>query len=214
MAKSRNVKVDLSDVDTDGPGVVPDDDYLIAVKKVEEKEGESSGEPYLNWQLKIKKGDHKGKILYHITTLQPQGLFNLRKTLEAGGIEIPSRAMDLDLDELENLEFMVTTEQEEYKGKNRSRVIDTYPVGGEKSSEDDDEAPTPKKKSKDEDDESPAPKKKGKKAKFEEGQKVKFEVDGDDMVGKIVSVSEEDSKATIKVKGEEWDVDFSDLEAA
>lgn len=215
MAKSkRSLKVDLSDVDTEGPSAVAEGDHHVVVEEVEEKEGESSGAPYLNWKLKVKSGDEKGKIVYHITSLQPQALFNLRKTLEAAGMEISDRAMEIDLDELEGLEFMVTIEHEEYKNKTRSRVVDTFSIdGGEEPAEEeakgktDDDEPKAEKK---------APKKAGKKEepKFEKGQMVEFNDGEKDVTGKIVSINEEDAKATVKVKGEEWEVDISDLTSA
>lgn len=238
MAKSkRSLSVDLSDVDVDGPGRVSEGDHKVKVLEVTEEEGAESGKPYLNWKLKVIKGaedDDKGKTLYHITSLQAQALFNLRKTLEAAGIEIPNKAMNLDLDELEGLTFMVTTEDEEYKGKKRSRVIDTYSEdgGSEEAEADEKPAKSKKKDAEEEADEKPAKGKKGKDAEeeddskskkkpaskksksFSEGELVTFDNDGDEMTGKVVSIDEDEAKATVKVKGEEWEVDFADLTSA
>lgn len=223
MAKKRLVNVDLSDVESGGGSRVSEGDHKVKVKEVTEEEGEKSGEPYLKWVLKVVEGNEEkdnGKVLYHNTTLQPQGLFNLRRTLEAAGIEIPDSAMDIDLDELEDLEFMVTTEDDEYDGKTKSKIIDCFSADGKEEKEDEDEKPkkSSKKEEKEDDDEKPAkksgPSKKASKkdeAEWEVGQRVSFEADGDTLTGKIVDVDSDEAKATVKVKGEDWTCDFADL---
>jgi len=73
-------------------------------------------------------------MLYHICTLAHDGLFNLRATLEALNIEVPSSKMKIDmafLNELKGLEFGVSTENEIYKKKEKSRVVDVFSLEGE-----------------------------------------------------------------------------------
>src|SRR5690606_11994980 len=82
--------------------------------------------PYLKWVLEIIDGKHKGKVLYHNTSLQPQALFSLRNTLEALGMEVPQTVVELDLDNLIGLKAAVSVEIEVYQGKEKSRVVEVF----------------------------------------------------------------------------------------
>lgn len=215
--KGRSISVDMEGV-TSGGFSVPDADYKVKVVEVTEEEGADSGEPYLSWELEIIEGKHKGAKLYHITSLQKQALFNLRRTLEACGMEIPDSAMDLDLDELTDLTLGVTTEQEEYKGKKKSKVIDTFnpdaPDEEDEDQDEEDEAPKKKKKKVEEDDgeEDETPKKKKKVEEDEEEEeeapkKKKKKVEEED------EEEEEDPAPKKKKKVEEDEEDEEEDEA-
>src|SRR5690606_28865621 len=96
--KKKNVlKVDFTNVEPGGK--VPEGDYPVVVKEITVEESQN-GNPYLKWVFSVADGRHKGKQLYHHTSLQPQALFNLRNTLEALGMEVPQKAIQLDLDNL------------------------------------------------------------------------------------------------------------------
>lgn len=126
------ISVDFTDVET--RSVIPEDDYAVKVVDVTEEEGDKG--PYLNWELKITEGEHKGTTLWHITSLTPQSLWNLRATLEALGEEVPDSKLDVDLSELKGGEMGVTVEVEKYKGRNKNAVVDVFVLGEEEGSED------------------------------------------------------------------------------
>jgi len=127
--KGRVINVDFTGVKSGGgASKVPEGEYLVKVVEVEEGTSEKSGKSYLNWVLEITEGKYKGKRLYHITSLQPQALFNLRNTLEACGIEVPESPQDINLDDLPDYEMGVEVEIEEYEGKKRSKVVGTFPA--------------------------------------------------------------------------------------
>lgn len=139
MAKKRNkkknvLKVDFTNVEPGGK--VPEGDYPVVVKEITVEESQN-GNPYLKWVFSVADGRHKGKQLYHNTSLQPQALFNLRNTLEALGMEVPQKAIQLDLDNLIGLKAAVAVEVEQYQGKERSRVVEVFPL--EELIEDDEE---------------------------------------------------------------------------
>ncbi len=138
-SKKNIVKVDFTGVEAGGR--VPEGDYIVKVKEVTVEESQS-GNPYLKWVLEVADGRHSGKKLYHNTSLQPQALFNLRATLEALGMEVPQRALNLDLDTLIGLSCAVSVETENYQGRDRARVVEVFHVEDlieEYDDEDDDE---------------------------------------------------------------------------
>jgi len=139
--KGRVVSIDFTGVKSGGGGgdKIPEGEYLVTVKEVNEEVSEKSGKPYLNWVLEIAEGKYAGKRLYHITSLQPQALFNLRNTLEAAGVEVPEKLVDVNLDDLIDRVLGVSVEHEEYQGKKKSKVVDTFAPEDMEGDDDDDE---------------------------------------------------------------------------
>lgn len=132
MAKEKGGKttvgVDFTNVSEGGGGTrVPAGDYAVKVKKVLAKES-SNDKPYLNWELEGLNGALKGKTIYHTTSLQEQALFNLRNTLMACKVDVPKSKMKIDLKKLIGLIMGITVEDDEYKGKIKSAVVDVFPV--------------------------------------------------------------------------------------
>jgi len=129
MAKKKKGKGEVISVDftgVKGSNRVPEGEYKVKVVAITMEESEKSEQPYLKWELEITEGKHKGKKLYHITSLQPQALFNLRNTLEALGVEVEEKAMKLNLNDYIGLEMGVVVEIETYQGNARSRVVDVF----------------------------------------------------------------------------------------
>jgi hypothetical protein len=130
---SRVIAVNFKGVSTDGGAVVvPEDNYEVEAISNEVADGPKA--QYVNWKLKIRSGEFKDKSLYHITTLAPEGLFNLKATIEAMGFEVPDSLVNLNLDTYLHVPFGVTTENEiqakgKGKGKERSRIVDVFPLG-------------------------------------------------------------------------------------
>lgn len=129
---SQGFVVDFTGVEIGQRGVrLPEGDYRVKVIGVDQREAESSGAEYLNFKLEIRtKGEGKGKTVYHTCSLQPQALFNLRSTLAALGLEVPQKRIRIKPAILVGKEMMVTLADDEYQGRIRSRVVDTFPIGG------------------------------------------------------------------------------------
>lgn len=134
-AKSKTaVKVDFTGVEASGN--LAEGRYLFTVDGIPEiKTSESSGNDYINWRFKAASGS-----VWHITSLAPQALFNLRNTLEALGVEVEETAMELDLTEYEGLTCGGEVEHEVYGGKKRARLIDIFPESELDGDENDDAA--------------------------------------------------------------------------
>ena len=137
--KSKNVvKVDMTDVKAGGV-VLPEGDYTVEVNEVEMVESGASGKQYLKWEMAVTEGPHKGAKLWHNTSLQQQALFNLKGVLISCGVNVPEGKLDLDLDDLEGRIMGVTVKHEEYEGKTKARIVETFPIDDTESAEDDEE---------------------------------------------------------------------------
>lgn len=137
MAKKSNVlKVDFSGVSERAGFRIPAGDYIVKVKNVEQKVGETSGKPYLNWEFEVISGGDKstkGKTVYFTTSLQPQALFNLRSVLIALGQDVPKKLVQIDLGKLKGKVLGVTVEDDEYRDESgkkvkKSSVVEVFPV--------------------------------------------------------------------------------------
>lgn len=109
---------------------VPEGDYAMKLKKVSQKKGSDSGEPYLLVGFELSKGPEKGnkKVLSHNFSLQPQSLWNFRNFLEACGKQIPSKKLKIDLDKLLNLQCAGTVIDDEYEGRRQSNISAFFPL--------------------------------------------------------------------------------------
>lgn len=135
-AKAKtSVKVDFTGVEASGNH--PEGRFLFTVEGVPEiKTSDNSGNDYINWKLKSSMG-----MVWHMTSLAPQALFNLRNVLESLGLEVEQSAMDLDLTELEGLTCGGEVEHEVYGGKKRARLIDIFPESELEEQEEGEEKP-------------------------------------------------------------------------
>lgn len=127
------LKVDFGGVDKEirrggGAPHIPEGDYLAKIIDSEVRESEKSGSRYLSWKLTVAQGEFKGKTLYHITSLKPEALWNLRNFIHAAtGKNVAGKALNVDTSALEGKVIAVTVEDDEYEGKVRSRIVDTRP---------------------------------------------------------------------------------------
>lgn len=123
---AKPLVIDFTNVE-EGGFAVPNGKYVVKVKKIEQKTS-AAGAAYFNWELMILQGPHKGKKLFHITSLKAAALFNLRNTLIALGVPVPKGKLKLDLKALIGKIMGVTVVNEQYEGKDRPKIKDTFPV--------------------------------------------------------------------------------------
>lgn len=213
--KSRSISVDMEGVESGGR--VADGDYKLTVEEIEIKEGVDSGNEYLNFIFEVEGG---GKV-YHICSLQPQALFNLRSTLEALEVEVPDSVMDIDLDDLEGLECAGTIANEVYQGKKNPKIVELFTLDeldpDNTPNNDHEEEEEPKKRSKKEKKDKKEKKKKSKKSKRKDsidiGDDVTFDDDGDEVAGEVTDI--ENDVVTIKDEdGDEWEVEIDEVSLA
>lgn len=213
--KKGSVSVDFSGVESGGGRAVPDGNYTLEVKEVTEEES-SEGNPYLKWVYVITDGPCKGAKVYDNTSLQPQSLWRLKTLLECFGVEVPDSSMDLDLSEYIEQTVDAEVTNEDYQGKQRARITGFLGAGGEGISAKDASKPSKKKDDDDDDAEDDKPAKGGAKKKttapkLKEGAKVQFKDDADKTLKGVITAISGD-EVTVDVKGEEWELQASEVE--
>lgn len=148
----KKVKIDFGGVDKEirkggRAAHVPEGDYLAKPVKAELRKSEKGGGRYFNWRFQItapKK--YAGKTLYVNTSLKPDALWNLRNLINAClGKNVAGKAVNFDPEKCYGKVCGITVEDDEYKDKMRSQIVDFFPESDYNAGGDDDE---------DEDDES------------------------------------------------------------
>lgn len=183
--KRSDVTVDFTDVESGGRSV-PDDNYLLEVVSVEEKESQE-GNQYLAWKWKVAEGTYKGVTVYDNTSLKPTALWRLKGLLEAMGEEVNGK-FGLNLGSYKGNKVMCVVANETYQGKQKPRITDFLREA----------APS-----------APAASSKGPK----KGAKVTFEYEGEEMSGIVASASGDVVVVEVEVNGskEEWELAASDI---
>jgi len=146
------VVVDFSDTESRGgkrsgrSAHLPEGDY--AAKCIEAKLDKSSEKetPGVFVTYEISKGEYKGKRVRDALWLTDKSLWRVRQTLEAMGIDVPSKRVKINPKSMVGKTVAITLEDEEYENRVRSRVTDTFLLsefdelnGDEDEEEDEDE---------------------------------------------------------------------------
>jgi hypothetical protein len=123
---------------------IPEGDYLVKIVSADLKSTDE-GTKYFAWKFQVAKGDEKGAPLYNNTSLQPHALFGLRNLIHAvTGKNVAGKAVNFDPETLYGKVIAVTVEDEEYKDKMRSRIVDMRPkeelnIDGDEDDDDEEE---------------------------------------------------------------------------
>lgn len=190
--KRSGVEVDFTGVESGGRSV-PEGNYQLEVVSCEEKES-SEGNPYLAWKYKVSEGAYKGATIYDNTSLTAKALWRLKNLLEAMGVEVPSGKMGLDLKSYVGNKVWVKIVNEVYQGKEKPRVGEflreaPHGVGAE--------APSGGKS-------------------IKKGQTVKFDYEGTEMSGVVVSLDSQNVVVKVAMEDgedEEWELSLSEVQA-
>lgn len=121
--------IDFTDVG-EGFSIPPEGDYVCKVKTITLEDGQKG--KYLKWTLVIGTGPEKGSQVFHNTTLVPAGLFNLRNTIMACGIDVPKSTMQINTDAYIGKIVGITVSHREYEKdgqkKKAAQVAEIYRV--------------------------------------------------------------------------------------
>jgi len=133
------IRVNMSGVQ-DRPEALPAGYYQAAVLSVEQKVGKDSGQPYLKWTFQVGgEGEepYAGRKAFFNTTLAPQGLFNLKRTLKALGYEDEALQGEFEFDpnDVTGLDCTLVVVPDVYQGETVSRVDRVLPAGTSSASE-------------------------------------------------------------------------------
>lgn len=121
--------VDFTSVE-DGFKLPPEGDYVCKVKSITLEDGQKG--KYLKWTLVIGTGSEKGTSVIHNTTLVPAGLFSLRNTLTALGVDVPKSSLRVNTDAYIGKIVGITVSHREYERdgqkKKAAQVAEIYQV--------------------------------------------------------------------------------------
>jgi len=149
MANPTKVSIDFSDTNSregkkgNRSAHVPEGDYLVKCVKAELTK--SSGEkksPEIKVTYRFVNGKQKGKQIIDDLYLTEGALWRLRATLEGMGIPVPSKKVNVDPARMVGKTLGVSIEDDEYDGKVRSRVVDSFletELSDEEEEDDEDE---------------------------------------------------------------------------
>jgi len=127
--KPRSLTIDFTNVEDKRQAThIPPGDYIAKILDYEIKsKKDDEDRKYINWKLSVISPEaNKGAILYHITSLVPESLWNLRNLLEDVGFKVPKKAVDVPLEKAVNREVGITVDDDEYDNKIRSKVQATF----------------------------------------------------------------------------------------
>lgn len=127
--KAGVLSVDFSNVKEGGGGVrMPENDYHLKIASVKEDISEKSGNPMLVIQFGFvdKKAAKKaGGTIRENFVLQEKSLWKLRDLLEAVGVKVPKRTVQIPIKKLVGKELGGTiVDDEPYNGRIKSKIAD------------------------------------------------------------------------------------------
>ena len=135
----------------------PEADYHV--KFVGHKTGRSKEKdtPYVRVTLLILDGKYKGEKVTDDLYLTPKSLWRIRSFLEAMGVSVPKKKVNINFGKYKDKELGITLGDDEYNGRIRSRVTDYLDLdtlrGADEDDEDFDEDDVEDEEDEDEDDE-------------------------------------------------------------
>lgn len=132
MAKKRKgsadtIRLDFSkEVEGGGGGIrLPENDYkgqIVKIKKIRSSEKDTPG---LAVTIKITEGKFKGKKLTDRLWITPKSLWRVRSMLEALGISVPKKVVNLPIKKIIGKELGLTViDDEPYNGRIKSKIGD------------------------------------------------------------------------------------------
>lgn len=110
---------------------VPEGDYVLRVVGCElKKKKDDDDSKYLNWRLEIVKPERHQQhgVIYFVTSLKEEALWNLRNFLEDLGYTIPKKAVDVPIAKIVEAKKLIgaTLQDDEYNDKVKSKVAATF----------------------------------------------------------------------------------------
>lgn len=125
------IVVDMTGVSVGGAIPLDADDYPAVITKADIHESKSSGEDTLYLDLAV---GEEGRNMRWNTSLQPSGLWRLKRMLMRLGIEVPEGPFEFDEADLVGVECVVRVILEpHYRDKNRktNKITDIFGPDGE-----------------------------------------------------------------------------------
>lgn len=132
-SSKKSIQVDFSETESRGGkkgrarAHYPPNDYAVKVVKAELGKSTDKGTPGIFITYKITSpAKYKGKTISDSLWLTSSALWRVRNALEAMGINVPSKKIDIHPEKMVGKECGITLDDEEYDEKVYSRVVDTF----------------------------------------------------------------------------------------
>lgn len=140
-------KMDFTNVKEGGgfnPRHVKSGDYRMKILKVEDGESKAGNS---QWVFTIQReGDKRATYPYYVGCDDDKQAWKIRKLLIAAGIPVPKKLVMVDPNKLVGKTIGAFLDDDEYEGRMKSVIADTFPVSEIDNDEDEDEAPARKPK--------------------------------------------------------------------
>lgn len=128
--------------DVESFSALPAGNYPIVIESVTVKEAKDTGNPYLNWDLKVSQGPSAGRHFFFMTSLLPQSLWRLKAIFDSLGVfqKYPEDNLTITPDpasgiviepQLVGLPGIAVVRQEMYQSRMQNKVDDILPMGGQ-----------------------------------------------------------------------------------
>lgn len=121
------IRIDFGkEVEGGGGGVrLPESDYKAKIIKIKKIRSEEKDTPGIAVTMKITEGKFEGKKLTDRLWITPKSLWRVRALLEALGISVPKKAVNLPTKKLVGKEVGITViDDDPYKGRIKSKIGD------------------------------------------------------------------------------------------
>src|SRR5688500_12416558 len=125
------------------PRHVEPGDYVMKITKVEDGKSKEGNEQWIF--TCTRKGDQRASYPYYVGVDEKQA-WKVRKLFIACGLNVPKKMVMVDPNKLVGKEFGAFLEEDEYEGRMKSRIQETFPVDEVSGPDDDDEDERPAKK--------------------------------------------------------------------
>lgn len=137
MAATKR-KMDFTNVKEGGnfsPRHVAEGDYVMKIVKVDDHKSKEGNEQWL-FTLQ-RKGDQRSTYPYYCGCDEKQA-WKIRKLFIAAGMNVPKKLVMVDPNKLVGKEIGAFLEDDEYEGRMRSKIADTFPVSDVSEPDEDD----------------------------------------------------------------------------
>jgi hypothetical protein len=104
----------------------PPGDYAVKCTSATLGKSTNKETPGIHVVYKFTSGKFKNQEVHDDLWLTDGSLWRVRQTMEAMGIKVPNKAVNIDTDIFRGKSLAVTLDDEEYEDKLFSRVVDTF----------------------------------------------------------------------------------------
>jgi len=119
------IPIDLTTVEDKDFEPIPAGNYVVRVLEATEKS--SAKGKYIKLTLEVTEGEYAGRKLFHNLSELPQSLWNLKRFLDAAGVEYGEEGFATE--DIQGAELEVSVVQEPYNDKITNKVKGYLPIG-------------------------------------------------------------------------------------